>query len=139
VRLDPYHLALADYLNRTDNPMFRYRQNETHITMLRKRCIGFQQHTADADVVTHCVNPGNGVARSKLYLNGITYRETTVPTLRLKRWAGDVFGFSHTFVPSAEADLHVDRWLNIPTTALRGTVCENDRLGLFLGFREVTD
>jgi len=138
VRLDPYHLALADYLNRTDNPMFRYRHNETHITMLRKRCIGFQQHTADAYVIADGVNPRK-VARRKLHLDGIAYGETTVPALRLNRWVGHVVRFSHTFVPSAEADLHVDRWLNIPTTALRGTVCEDDRLGLFLGFREVTD
>src|SRR5882672_4147930 len=81
--------------------MFRYRNNETYVAVWRKGRVGFQQHTAYADVVTDCVNPRNGVARSKLYLNGITYRETTVPTLRLKRWAGDVFGFSHTFVPSA--------------------------------------
>ena len=84
MRLDPYHLALADDLHRTDDLVFRYRHHETHIAMLRKRRIGFQQHTADADVVADRVNPRKGLARSKLHLNGITYRETTVPALRLK-------------------------------------------------------
>ena len=51
MRLDPYHLALANDLNRTHNSMFRYRHDETHIAMLRKRRIGFQQHTADAYVI----------------------------------------------------------------------------------------
>jgi len=122
VRLDPYHLALADYLNRTNNPMFRYGHDETHIAMLRKRRIGFQQHTADAYVIADGVNPRKGVARRKLHLDRIAYGETTVPALRLKRWVGHIVRFSHTFVPSAEADLHVDRRLNTSARARRGTV-----------------
>src|SRR4029077_10007107 len=91
----------ADDLNTTHNSMFRYRHDETHIAMLRKRRIGFQQQNADAYVVADGVNSRKGIARNKLHLDGIAYRETTVLALRLKRWAGHVVGFSHTFVPSA--------------------------------------
>jgi len=67
VRLNPYHLALADELNRTDNAVFLYGHSETHITMLRKRRIGFQQHTADAYVIADGSKPRKGVAGRKLH------------------------------------------------------------------------
>jgi hypothetical protein len=84
MRLDPYYLTLTDDLHGANDLVFRHRHHETHIAMLRKGRIGFQQYTADADVVADRVNPRNGLARSKLYLNGITYRETTVLALRLE-------------------------------------------------------
>jgi hypothetical protein len=94
VRFDPYHLALADDLNRTHNSVYLHRHNETHITMLRKGRIGFQQYTADAYVIADGLNPRKGVARRKLHLDGIAYGETTVLAFWLV-WPANVVGFSH--------------------------------------------
>ena len=93
--LDPDHLALTDELNGANNVMFPYRHNETHITMLRNRRIGFQQHTAEAYVIADGLKPRNCVAERKLHLDGIADGETTVLAFWLIRWPANVVGSSH--------------------------------------------
>jgi hypothetical protein len=123
VRLDPYHLALADELNRTHNVMLPYRNNETHITMLRNRRIGFQQHTANAYVIADRLKPRNCVAERKLHLDRIAYRETTVLAFLLIRWPANVVGFSHNLCCFRWADLYVDTALT-PPLEYEGAVSE---------------